>query len=295
MENILITGANGHLASIIKKQLSSKYNILFLSTNKKSTNNDNIFYWNIKKNIIDDNVLNNVHHIINLAGTSILKPWTKKNKEEMYESRVKGSELIFNKCKSLNIKPKTFISASAIGIYGLKSSGIKNEDSELGNDWVAKMAIDWEKASNNFNELGTRVVQMRISLLVSKEAGFLKYNLMSMKFGLGAIIGSKNNPINWIHSQDVSKFIDFTLKNEEINGPYNLANPNFINQKDFMQKIKNIKYRYAIILTIPVWLPRLIIGDRSSIINSKFTVSVEKLNQLGFKWDFQNIDQILDE
>ena len=84
MENILITGANGHLASIIKKQLSSKYNILFLSTNKKSTNNDNIFYWNIKKNIIDDNVLNNVHHIIHLAGTSILKPWTKKNKEEMY-------------------------------------------------------------------------------------------------------------------------------------------------------------------------------------------------------------------
>ncbi|MBE50202.1 MAG: TIGR01777 family protein [Flavobacteriales bacterium] len=294
MENILITGANGHLASIIKKQLSSKYNILFLSTNKKSTNNDNIFYWNIKKNIIDDNVLNNVHHIIHLAGTSILKPWTKKNKEEMYESRVKGSELIFNKCKSLNIKPKTFISASAIGIYGLKSSGIKNEDSELGNDWVAKMAIDWEKASNNFNELGTRVVQMRISLLVSKEAGFLKYNLMSMKFGLGAIIGSKNNPVNWIHSQDVSKFIDLTLKNEEINGPYNLANPNFINQKDFMRKIKNIKYKYAIILNIPIWLPRLIIGDRSSIINSKFTVSVDKLNQLGFKWDFQNIEQILD-
>ena len=54
---VLITGANGNLAKSVKHLLSDSYTIRSLTTNKKYTNKESIFYWNIKKEYIDENAL----------------------------------------------------------------------------------------------------------------------------------------------------------------------------------------------------------------------------------------------
>ena len=190
-ERIIITGYSGSLAKIVRNLLKDDYEIVGLTGNKKKVNNKDIYYWNTSTDEIDERALQNCAHIIHLSGHPILKRWTKKNKKLMYESRISASNILFNKCKELNISPKTFISASAIGIYGFKARGVKSENDKIGSDWIAKMVSDWEKSAQQFKQIGSRVIQMRISLLMNKETAFLKYTLLSMKLGLGIIIGSK--------------------------------------------------------------------------------------------------------
>ena len=292
-EIVLITGANGSLAKTVKELISNRYEIRSLTTNKNSVNKKSIFYWDINKKHIDTNALNNCNHIIHLSGYSILKRWTKKNKKLMYESRIGGANLLFEKCKELDISPTTFISASASGIYGLTATGLKTEQDNIGLDWVAKMANDWEMSAQKFSELGTRVVKMRLSLLLSYNSGFLKYTILSMKYGVGIITGEKKDPINWIHMDDVANFIKKSLQEEKYQGAYNLANQHKISQEKFLKTIKKELFPYSLILRVPIFFIRLILGKRSMIINSKINLSVEKLHKSNFVWKYSKLEDVL--
>jgi uncharacterized protein (TIGR01777 family) len=292
-ERIIITGYSGSLAKITTALLKDDYEIIGLTSNKEKVNNKDIYYWNTSTNEIDEKALENCKHIIHLAGYPILKRWTKKNKILMHQSRIGAANLLFNKCKELNISPVTFISASAIGIYGLNARGIKSEKDKVGTDWIARMASAWEKSAQQFKQIGSRVVQMRISLLMNKETAFLKYNLLSMKLGVGVIIGSKEKNISWIHAHDAASFIKEAINNSNYKGAYNLATTEPISQGQFIKKIKEKLFPYALIIKIPFFLVRLFLGKRSQIINTDVSINVDKLKKEGFIWKFYNLNEVL--
>ena len=294
-ERIIITGYSGTLARRTTELLKDNYEIIGLTSNKKSVNNKNIYYWNTSTDEIDERALENCKHIIHLSGYPILKRWTKKNKILMQKSRIGAANLLFNKCKKLNISPKTFISASAIGIYGLDARGIKSEKDKIGTDWIARMASDWEESAQEFKKIGSRVVQMRISLLMNKETAFLKYNLLSMKLGIGVVIGSKNKKISWIHVDDATNFIKEAITNENYKGAYNLATTKPISQEMFIKKIKERLFPYALIIRIPSFIIRLFLGKRSQIINTDVSINVDKLKKEGFIWKFYNFNEVLEK
>ena len=294
-ERIIITGYSGSLAKTTRELLKDNYEIIGLTSNKKRVNNKNIYYWNTSTNEIDEKALENCKHIIHLAGYPILKRWTKKNKRLMHQSRIGAANLLFNKCKQLNISPKTFISASAIGIYGLNARGIKSEKDKIGTDWIARMASDWEESAQQFKQIGSRVVQMRISLLMNKETAFLKYNLLSMKLGIGVVIGSKEKKISWIHVDDAANFIKEAITNETYKSAYNLATTKPISQEMFIKKIKEKLFPYALIIRIPSFLIRLFLGKRSQIINTDVSINVDKLKKEGFIWEYYNFNEVLEK
>ena len=294
-DRIIITGYSGTLAKRTAELLKDNYEIIGLSSNKKNVNNKNIYYWNIATNAIDEKALENCKHIIHLAGHPIIKRWTKKNKILMYQSRIGAANLLFKKCKELNIAPKTFISASAIGIYGLNAVGIKSETDKIGTDWIARMASDWEESAEQFKQIGSRIIQMRISLLTNKETAFLKYNLLSMKLGIGIVIGSKERKISWIHLDDATNFIKEALTNTNYKGAYNLATTEPISQGMFIKNIKEKLFPYALIIKMPFFLVRLFLGERSQIINTDLAINVEKLKKEGFIWQFYTFNDVLEE
>lgn len=294
-ERIIITGYSGSLARRTTELLKDNYEIIGLTSNKKRVNNKNIYYWNTSTDEIDERALENCKHIIHLSGYPILKRWTKKNKRLMHQSRIGAANLLFNKCKQLNISPKTFISASAIGIYGLNARGIKSEKDKIGTDWIARMASDWEESAQEFKKIGSRVVQMRISLLMNQETAFLKYNLLSMKLGIGVVIGSKKKKISWIHVDDAANFIKEAITNENYKGAYNLATTKPISQEIFIKKIKERLCPYALIIRIPSFIIRLFLGKRSQIINTDVSINVDKLKKEGFIWKFYNFNEVLEK
>tara|TARA_B100001142_G_scaffold311908_1_gene346766 strand:+ start:7776 stop:8684 length:909 start_codon:yes stop_codon:yes gene_type:complete len=293
-ERIIITGYNGLLAQRALQLLKDDYQIIGLTSNKASVNNRDVYFWNPSKNEIDEKALENCKHIIHLAGYPIIKRWTKENKKLMHESRINASNLLFNKCKDLNISPKTFISASAIGIYGLNSIGLISENDKTGEDWIARMGLDWENSAEQFKQIGSRVIQMRISLLIDKNAAFLKYNLLSMKLGVGILIGSRKKKISWIHLDDAVHFIKEAITNKKYNGPYNLAAKKPIDQEAFISTIKEQLFPYALIIKIPFYVVRLFLGERSKIINTNQSICVDKLKKLGFIWKFPDFNTVVE-
>ena len=237
-KNVVITGANGALCKVLVFKLRKEGFKVKLYTHTKSlADNKTVFFWDIDRGYIDDKPLINCNHIIHLSGYSIMRPWTDNNKKLMYSSRVIAAKILLDSCKNKNIKLETFISASAIGYYGLNSVGLKSEDSLPDSDWISRMCVDWENYTIKFKDLGARVAQMRISLLLSNNSGFLKPILFFMRCGLAFIFGNGKNVIEWIHIEDVAKFVVFALKNKKVSGPYNLATEHKINQKKFIEII----------------------------------------------------------
>lgn len=294
-ERIIITGYSGSLARKTTELLKDNYEIIGLTSNKKSVNNKNIYYWDTSTDEIDERALENCKHIIHLSGYPILKRWTKRNKRLMHESRIGAANLLFNKCKELNISPTTFISASAIGIYGLNARGVKSENDKIGTDWIARMASDWEESAQQFKQIGSRILKMRISLLMNQETAFLKYNLLSIKLGIGVVIGSKKKQISWIHVDDAANFIKEAITNENYKGAYNLATTKPISQEMFIKKIKERLFPYALIIRIPSFIIRLFLGKRSQIINTDVSINVDKLKKEGFIWKFYNFNEVLEK
>ena len=292
-ETVLISGKNGLLANRFWELQKSKYNIKFLSTDKKKCDNISVFYWDINNEYIDENALKYCDHIVHLAGYPIIRRWTKENKKKMYESRINSTKLIYKYCKKLVIEPKTFISASAIGIYGLESEGIKDEKDITDTDWISRMAIDWEKSADIFKKINAKVVKMRISLIISKKSLFLKSYLLSMRFGIATILGSKSRHISWIHIDDAVNFIDQAINNKKYNGAYNLATSKSLNQGKLVQIIKEEKYPFCITFQIPARILSFILGKRSKIFMPNIVAKADKLKKIDFKYKYDSFREVI--
>ncbi len=296
VEKVLITGTSGALAQRVKHLLLQKrYDVITLTTNKKKTNGKDIFYWNISKKIVDPKALVNCSHIVHLSGYSIMKPWTVVNKKLMYQSRIDAAKLLFYSCKDLGVKPKTVISASAMGYYGIDTKELMSEDDAPSQDWLSQMCVDWEKATQGFQALGSRVVHMRISLLLSKDSGFLQPTMLSMRLGVGVVFGSGKQNIEWIHIDDASSFIYFAIQNQSINGAYNLATEKKWTQYDFMKFIKRKVAFYAFLIRIPSFVLKLFFGGRSVIVEGGCSLSVNKLLATNFEYCHPNLESAINK
>ena len=139
------------------------------------------------------------------------------------------------------------------------------------------------------------MIQMRISLLMNKETAFLKYNLLSMKLGIGVVIGSKKKKISWIHVNDAASFIKVAITNTNYKCAYNLATTEPISQGMFIKKIKEKLFPYALIIKMPFFLVKLFLGKRSQIINTDVSINVDKLKKEGFIWEFYNFNEVLEK
>jgi len=295
-EIVIITGASGNLAKSVAKKLEiDGFQVFFYSSNSMLVNNKNIFYWDIENGIFDKDPLNKCSHIIHLSGYGVINKWTQKNKKKMYVSRVDAANLLFHYCKEKKINIKTFISASAIGYYGFDSVGIKEESDLPSNDWLSELAVDWEKSATNFKEINSRVIKLRISLIFTKLSGFLKPILLSMKFGVAPILGKRGQSFEWIHLDDLSSFILFSLKNKDVTGPYNLATESKTNQEEFLNIIKNKYFKYSLLLKIPTFILSLLLGQRRKILSTDIAVSVKKLMSTGFTFQYPNVDIAIDK
>tara|TARA_B100001250_G_C19745236_1_gene764988 strand:+ start:401 stop:1306 length:906 start_codon:yes stop_codon:yes gene_type:complete len=294
-EKVLITGASG----LIAKQLGSllernNFNVYYLSTSKKKINKK-ILYWDYKIKYVDPKALQNVNHIIHLAGFNITKPWSKKNKKLMYDSRVKTSHLLFQECEKLNIKPISFISASAMGYYGFNNKGIKLEEDNPGKDWMSKLCVDWEKEADKFKAINSRVIKLRLSLILDQNSEIIKKTILGFRFGTGTIFGSGEQPFPWTHIKDVIKFILFILQKKSIYGVFNLASPEHITNYDFINTFKKIKYKKSLIIHLPKPLVNIILGEKKLLIFNDLQLSVEKIKKTGFKWSYPTIHEALEE
>jgi NAD dependent epimerase/dehydratase family enzyme len=116
-----------------------------------------------------------------------------------------------------------------------------------------------------------------------------------MKLGVAPILGNRKQSFEWIHLDDLASFILFSLKNKNVSGAYNIATDKKTNQEDFLNIIKKKYFKYSLLLKIPTFVLKLLLGQRIKIVSSDIAVSVDKLKSTGFLFKYPNVDVAIDK
>ena len=195
--------------------------------------------------------------------------------------------------RSNEIGIKTFVSASAIGIYqnDFEKNYTENETVDPEN-FIQKTVYEWEKKSMSVRKLIPCTSILRIGLVLSKKNGYLKETDYPMKFGIGIQLGSGNQWQSWIHINDIANIFLF-IAGINTSGIYNAVAPKPLPQKLFLKKIRLSSYRKFIIIKLPSFFLKFFFGERASILLDSQRVSSKKILELGYDFVYIEVDEAL--
>ncbi|SEW11474.1 hypothetical protein SAMN05421841_1109 [Chryseobacterium wanjuense] len=295
-EIVLITGAGGMIARELSKRLEKDYTVRFLTRKKQHSNE---FEWDVRKGTIDEAVLENVSHVIHLAGANISeKRWTTERKEELISSRVDSAQLILKTLRKKKIKLKSFITASGINYYGTKTTDtIFTEKDAPGNDFLSEVVVLWERAADNFKEqnLAERVVKIRTAVVLSEKDGALKKMIPTIKMGIGSPLGSGKQFMPWVHIKDICSIYEFALKNSDLDGAYNATAPEHITNEDLTKNIAKILRKPLFMPNVPRFVLKLIFGELADALLEGSRASSQKIQDAGFQFEFPRLEMALED
>jgi uncharacterized protein (TIGR01777 family) len=296
---ILITGATGLVGSAIVELCQKKnIDVNYLSTSKnKIVTNSNYkgFYWDPSKGEIDLGCFDGVTSIINLAGVSISKRWTKSNKKAILNSRIDSLKTLRNGLDKVDSNTiESFISASAIGIYPDSLSGYYSEEEKaVDNSFLGEVVHAWEKEADTFKNYNFNVAKIRIGLVLSKKGGALPEMSKPIKNYVGAAFGTGDQWQSWIHIRDLSRLFLF-VANNKLQGVFNGVAPNPICNNKLVKEIAKQLNKPLVLPNIPQFVMKLVLGEMSYILFASQRVSSKKIEEEGFIFHYQNICKALE-
>ena len=172
---VFMTGGTGFVGTYLAKRLLSeghKVTILTQPPGEAASNISGVIYlaghptikgkW--QEAVYEHDV------IINLAGASIFSRWTPEQKKILRESRIETTRNLVAALPD-NTKKITFFSTSAVGYYGFHEDEELTENMAAGNDFLARLAFDWEQEAMRAQNKGARVVITRFGIVLGKNGG----------------------------------------------------------------------------------------------------------------------------
>lgn len=297
---ILISGGSGFIGEHLRKLLSDqKIDYSVLSRNRQELECP-VFQWNPDKLEVDPKALEGVDTIVNLAGVGIADGrWSAKRKWEILQSRSKSADTLYNALKTGKNNVKTVISASATGYYGDSGLELMEEDSPPGKDFLGMTCMEWEQSVRRIEQLGIRVIILRIGFVLADNGGALPVMKIPVKFFVGSALGSGRQFISWVHIEDLCRAILYVSANPNVQGAYNLTAPEPVSNKEFIKSLARTIHRPFWPIAVPSFLLRILLGEKSEIILHGQRVSSEKLQQSGFQFMhvdlFQSMDLLLNK
>lgn len=296
---VLITGATGLVGQeLVSLLLQNGFTVHYLSTSKSKLvlqNNYKGFYWNPKTSEIDLNALTDVEVIVHLAGASVAKKWTSSYKEEIIESRVLSTRLLYKTLQKNSHQVKQIVSASAIGIYPNDLNYIYHETyNKVDNSFLGNVVQQWEDEVNQFEKLHIKVAKIRIGIVLAKNGGALQEMVKPIKMGVGAAFGSGLQYQSWIHIQDLVAIFQFAIQNQ-LSGVFNGVAPYPVTNAELTKAIAKTLGKPLFLPNIPQFAMKMILGKMHQILFSSQHVSCRKLLDLKYQFKFASLDKALSD
>lgn len=261
---VAIAGGTGFVGRhLVQYYVNQKATVYVLTRKKQRSDHALVRYvtWSeLEKSV---SLLEGIDAIINLAGESINQRWTHEAKERILQSRLDAVERVSRIIEQLEKKP-VLVNASGISIYGYSEEKTFTEESDLDVcDFLSDVVDKWEAAAEIIED--TRVVLLRVGIVLGKDGGAFPKMLTPFKLGVGGKVGSGKQIMSWIHVDDLCSLIDFCIANEEIEGPVNGTAPQPVTNEYFSRSLAKLMKRPAL-FSVPAFVMRLMFGEMSVIV-----------------------------
>lgn len=294
-KTILISGGSGMIGLKVAQLLSERgYGIRLLTRKKNIHVPWDQFLWNPEKQYLQAEALDQIFGVIHLAGASIAtKRWTVDRKQILKNSRIQSLRFLVDQVNDLVIKPKVFISSSAIGIYGHRPKETLVESSEPSHQgFLAQLCLEWEAEMVRLHATVRQSI-IRIGLVLSIKDGILAQSISPARWGLAPLFGSGDQTYSWIHISDLARIFHHIIKYRDSHGVYNGTAPHPVTQKIFTQSICKTLDRPALPIPAPRWMLQLVLGEFADALYESQMVMPEKLILEGFEFAFPTLGPAL--
>ena len=297
---VLIFGGSGFLGrNLIEELLALGYQVCVVTRNRQKTvsnlgNKVQVIEWDKNSHLVTTNELREIDVVINLAGESIgNRRWSNSVKQEILASRIRTTHVIVTAINNRTIQPKVLINASAVGYYGSRENDEITEIEEPGQDFLSQVCRDWEGEAYKVQNDSTRVVTIRIGVVLGSE-GALNRMVLPFKFYIGGPLGTGNQWLSWIHIKDLTSMIRFVIEHQELTGPINATAPEPVTMRNFCHVLGDVMNR-------PSWLPapelilKIALGQMSEMLLHGQRVVPHKIIEAGFNFQFPDLRSALED
>jgi hypothetical protein len=290
----LITGGTGFIGRQLARRLS---NPIIAGRSKEKIRavfggDTEAREWDQEKGI-EPSFLKGVDTVFHLAGESVFDGrWDDAKKRQIRNSRVESTRKLVEAIGKAEQKPKTLICGSAVGIYGPRGEEKLSEQSAPGNDFLARVCIDWEKEALKAEEYGVRVVNIRTGVVLGNEGGAFAKMLLPFKLGLGGRLGSGKQFMPWIHIDDHVGIMLHAMENMEVRGPVNAVAPEPVRNIDFTKTLAAALHRPAF-LPVPEFALKIVLGEFATVLLGSQRVTPSVAQQSNYTFTFQEIGEAL--
>lgn len=295
---IAITGSTGLVGEQVVSYFNKKGHEVtrIVRSATKVSGQEATLQWNIQNAEIERDKLEGQDIIIHLAGANIAdKRWTPQYKELIRSSRVDGTSFLAKTITQLNNPPKVLFSASAIGYYGTYDNDQNiTEQAPKGNDFLANVCDQWEQATHMINQTSTRIVHLRIGMIVSATGGAVKKMLPIFKLGLGGNLGSGQQIISWICIDEISRIIEHIYTKDNLSGAVNIVAPETVSNAGFTQ-ILGKAIKRPTFFPVPAFGAKILFGEMAdALLLSGANVVPQKLMDSGYQFQYPTLQNALE-
>lgn len=292
---VAITGASGLVGKALTKAFEDDgVRVLRLVRRPVEDAKDEV-YWKPATGEIDAARLEGVDTVFHLAGKGIANDrWTPAVKKLIVDSRVESTRLIASTLAGLENKPKTLVSASAIGFYGDRGNEPVTEDAAPGTGFLAETCQQWEAANAAAWEADIRVVQLRIGIVLSPDGGALAKMLPVFKMGGGGVLGSGDQVMSWIALPDLIRALRFVGDVESVHGAVNATAPGAVTNREFTKALGS-KLNRPTVLPAPAFALKMALGEMAEPLLLEGVRAVpQRLTEAGFDFESPTLAEALD-
>jgi hypothetical protein len=288
----LITGASGFVGSHLSQFLLGKHHsVIGLSRNPPARMMNRERFRFIAADTTRpgpwQKSLSDVDAVVNLAGRSIFGRWSEAVKSEIRESRILTTRHVVQGLPS-GKKGVVLVSASGAGYYGSRGDEVLTEDAAGSEDFLARLAQDWEGEAQAAAEKGARVVVMRLGVVLGPGGGAMAQMIPAFKAFVGGPLGSGRQWFPWIHLDDLLAAVLFLIEHSELSGPVNVCAPNPVPNRELANALGRALNRPAL-MPAPAFMIRVSLGEFADVLLASQRTVPQKLLRHHFTFKYPEI------
>lgn len=255
---VAVTGASGLIGRALVPALAGRgHRVLRLVRRAPAVGEG---HWDPMRAELDPHVLEGVDAVVHLAGESLAAGrWTHARKHRILDSRVRGTRLLAETLARMAPRPAVLVSMSAVGIYGNRGDELLDETSAAGNDFLATLCMEWERAADPAAKAGVRVVHPRLGPVLAAQGGALEKMLPPFRLGIAGPLGGGGQWMSWIALDDAVAALIIAVESNALSGPVNVVAPNPVTNAEFTRTLARLLRRPAL-LPVPAIALRLAFG-----------------------------------